>query len=143
MPDLLEIDADVEGLQKLFHHLIVNAIKYTPDGGRIEINGRMTTLLRQNEEIAAVEIVIADTGIGIAPEVQDLIFEKFYQTGKVMLHSSGQTSFKGGGSGLGLAIARGIVVTHNGRIWVESSGHDENELPGSQFHVVLPVHQPQ
>lgn len=143
MPGLPEIEADVEGLQKLFHHLIANAIKYTPNGGRVEIYGRKTTLLRHNEEVEAVEIVVADTGIGIAPEVQDLIFEKFYQTGEVMLHSSGQTSFKGGGSGLGLAIARGIVLTHNGRIWVESTSHDEDELPGSQFFVVLPVRQPQ
>ncbi len=55
-----------------------------------------------------------------------------------MLHSSGRTTFKGGGSGLGLAIAKGIVEGHNGRLWVESDGHDEKTCPGSAFHIVLP-----
>ncbi len=139
---LPDIDADVEGLQKLFTHLIINAIKYTPDGGQIDIYGRITTYNLHNRDVEAVEITIADSGIGIAPELQDLIFEKFYQTGEVMLHSSGQTSFKGGGSGLGLAIARGIVHTHNGRIWVESPGHNEEDPPGSKFFILLPVKQP-
>ena len=60
-----------------------------------------------------------------------------------MLHSSGKTSFKGGGAGLGLAIARGIVAAHNGRIWAESDGYDEDILPGSRFHIILPVKQPE
>ncbi len=143
MDGVPEIDVDVESMQKLFNHLIINAIKYTPDGGEITVYGRKTSLELFGQDTNAVEIVIEDTGIGIAPEVQDLIFEKFYQTGEVMLHSSGETSFKGGGSGLGLAIARGIVKTHNGRIWVESPGHDEDELPGSKFFIVLPINQPE
>jgi signal transduction histidine kinase len=83
---------------------------------------------------------VSDTGIGIAREFQELIFMKFYQTGQVALHSSGRTKYKGGGPGLGLAIARGMVEAHGGRIWVESPGYDEAACPGSQFHVVLPVH---
>ena len=135
---LPEIEGDVEALQKVFYQVLVNAIKYTPDGGRVTVNGRFQTTDNSSE----VEIVIADSGVGIAPELHELIFEKFYQTGEVMLHSSGKTSFKGGGAGLGLAIARGIVVAHNGRIWVESEGHDEELLPGSRFHIVLPLKQP-
>jgi signal transduction histidine kinase len=134
--DLPEIEADVEAIEKVFYHLFVNAIKYTPDGGEIEVNGR---LLPDKPQI---EITIADSGIGIDPEVHNLIFEKFYQTGEVMLHSSGKTSFKGGGAGLGLAIARGIIEAHHGKIWVESAGYSEETFPGSIFHVVLPQHQP-
>ncbi|MCB9008215.1 MAG: GAF domain-containing sensor histidine kinase [Ardenticatenaceae bacterium] len=136
---LPEIEGDVEALQKVFYQVLVNAIKYTPDGGRVMVNGRSQTTANGSE----VEIIIADSGVGIAPELHELIFEKFYQTGEVMLHSSGKTSFKGGGAGLGLAIARGIVMAHNGRIWVESDGYDEDLLPGSRFHIVLPVKQPE
>ena len=89
--------------------------------------------------MSAVEIVVADTGIGIDPALRDLVFAKFYQTGTISLHSTGKVKFKGGGPGLGLAIARGIVEAHAGRIWVESPGYDEENCPGSQFHVVLPI----
>jgi signal transduction histidine kinase len=140
MPLLPKVSVDSEAMEKVFYHLIVNAIKFTPDGGEILINGRSTQLTVNGASVPGVEIVIADTGVGVDTEVQELIFEKFYQTGEVMLHSSGKTKFKGGGSGLGLAIARGIVVAHNGRIWVESTGNDDKLCPGSQFHVVLPVH---
>ncbi len=132
---LPEIEADAEALQKVFYHLIINAIKYTPDGGQIVISSQA------HDSPPTVEIVVTDSGIGIAPEVQSLIFEKFYQTGEVMLHSSGKTKFKGGGSGLGLAIVKGIVEAHNGRIWVESDGCSEETCPGSAFHLVLPVNR--
>ncbi len=130
------IQADSELLYKVFYHLIINAIKYTPDGGRIMVRGRK--VLGQGET-PSVEVSVQDTGIGIDPEHHELIFEKFYQTGKVSVHSSGRTKFKGGGPGLGLAIARGIVEAHGGRIWVESPGHDEEHFPGSTFYVQLPV----
>jgi signal transduction histidine kinase len=138
--DLPEIEADVNMIHKVFKHLIVNAIKYTPNGGTIQIRGRELPMDGNgNKSSSAVQIMVTDTGIGINPEHHELIFEKFFQTGPVQLHSSGRTKFKGGGSGLGLSIARGIVEMHGGRIWVESSRHDEEELPGSTFHVLLPV----
>jgi signal transduction histidine kinase len=130
--------ADGELLYKAFYHLIVNAIKYTPDGGRITISGEVT----QNgagEDV--IQVVVADTGIGIDVEHHELIFEKFYQIGEVMLHSSGVTKFKGGGPGLGLAIAKGAIAAHGGDIWVESLGHDEENLPGSRFYVQIPLNQ--
>ncbi len=142
MPALPPVEADAEALAKVFYHLLENGIKYTPDGGQIEVNGRSTQLHLNGSTQNGVEIVIADTGVGIAPDVQALIFEKFYQTGEVKLHSSGKTKFKGGGSGLGLAIAKGIVLAHHGQIWVESPGYDETAHPGSRFHIVLPLHQP-
>ncbi len=129
------INGDPDLLYKVFYQLIVNAIKYTPDGGHIEVSGRTVEDASRPE----VEIVVRDTGIGIDPEDLELIFEKFYQTGDLDFHSSGRTKFKGGGPGLGLAIARGIVLAHGGRIWAESEGCDEERCPGSRFYVRLPV----
>lgn len=138
-----DIEGDVEGLRSVFSHLLLNAIKYTPDGGRITITH---ALIPGDDGATAVpgyvEIVISDTGIGIPPDARELIFSKFYQTGQIALHSSGKTKFKGGGTGLGLAIVRGIVEAHQGKVWAESAGYDEIVLPGSHFHVVLPVVQP-
>jgi signal transduction histidine kinase len=136
LENLPTILADGEMLYKVFYHLINNSIKYTPDGGSIVISGHAIV---ENDQPLAVEVVISDTGIGIDPAHHELIFEKFYQTGQVSFHSSGRTKFKGGGPGLGLAIAKGIVLAHGGRIWVESPGYDEERLPGSQFHVLLPL----
>ncbi|MBN2002501.1 MAG: GAF domain-containing protein [Anaerolineae bacterium] len=139
---LPNIEGDYDALAKLFDHLLVNAIKYTPDGGCIEVVARLFQPQEGISGESTVEVVVRDTGIGIAPEVQELIFTKFYTVGNVAKHSTGKTKFKGGGPGLGLAIAKGLVEAHGGRIWVESSGCDEVACPGSQFHVLLPVKQP-
>jgi signal transduction histidine kinase len=128
-------------LNKLFSNLLYNAIKYTPDGGCITVSGQYWPADNHDPAASFVEIMVSDTGIGVDPKVQELIFTKFYQTGPVSFHSSGKTKFKGGGAGLGLSIARGIVEAHGGRIWVESEGHDEQACPGSKFHVVLPIKQ--
>ena len=112
-------------------NVINNAIKFTPDGGMITVDGRTLA--------GFVEVTISDTGIGIAVEDQATIFEKFDQLGRVDLHSSGKTKFKGGGPGLGLPIARGILDAHGGSIWVESPGHDEIRNPGSTFHILIPA----
>ena len=125
------IYADSVRLSQAFRNLINNAIKYTPDGGTITIDGRTLP--------GFVEVTVTDTGIGISPENQAVIFEKFGQLGRVELHSSGKTKFKGGGPGLGLPIARGILEAHSGSLWVESAGHDETTCPGSTFHVLIPI----
>ncbi|TFG70184.1 MAG: HAMP domain-containing histidine kinase, partial [Anaerolineales bacterium] len=129
------IQADAEMLTKVFRNLVVNAIKYTPDNGQVTL----TSQVRMDQDQECVEIIVADTGIGIAKDDQEGIFEKFYFTQDLEKHSSGRTEFKAGGPGLGLSIARGIVLAHNGHIWVESDGYDEVSYPGSQFHILLPV----
>ena len=122
---------DAPRTMQALRNVINNAIKYTPDGGTITIDGRSLP--------GFIELTVADTGIGISPEYQGLIFEKFGQLGRVDLHSSGKTKFKGGGPGLGLPIARGILEAHGGSIWVESPGYDEKKNPGSTFHILIPA----
>ena len=134
--ELPVIQADVELLYKVFYHVIMNAIKYTPDGGHIWVAG---TYIENTDNGPEVEITIQDTGIGIDPQNHELVFENFYQTGDVMLHSSGKTKFKGGGPGLGLAIARGVVNKHGGRIWLNSPGYSEETNPGTTVYIRLPV----
>jgi signal transduction histidine kinase len=122
---------DPERLAQVFRNVILNAIKYTPDGGSIEVGGR--------ELPGFLEVWIHDNGIGIDPEDQVLVFEKFTRLSDSALHSSGKIKFKGGGPGLGLHIAKGMVEAHGGRIWVESPGYDEKTCPGSTFHILLPL----
>jgi signal transduction histidine kinase/DNA-binding LacI/PurR family transcriptional regulator len=128
--------ADSELLKKALDNVLVNAIKFTPDGGSIFINAQP---IQVNGHGEYCEIRIRDTGIGIDPANHKIVFEKLYQLGKVELHSSGRTKFKGGGPGLGLAIAAGIVKSHRGKIWVESPGYDEEKLPGSTFIIQIPL----
>ncbi|HEX6270634.1 MAG TPA: substrate-binding domain-containing protein [Anaerolineales bacterium] len=128
--------ADPGLLQKALDNLIVNALKFTPDGGSIFVSAHP---VEENGQAAYCEIRIQDTGIGIDPANHRIIFEKLYQLGKVELHSSGRTTFKGGGPGLGLAIAAGIVKAHKGKVWVESPGYDEEKLPGSTFFIQIPL----
>jgi len=137
--DTPNINGDPTLIQKALYHLIVNAIKYTPDGGKVTLHSRLVTM---EKNVPGVEISVKDTGIGLEAEHHDLVFEKFYQVGDVMIHSSGKTTFKGGGPGLGLAIVRGVARAHDGKTWVESSGHDETNFPGSTFYLQLPIDPP-
>ena len=122
---------DQERILQSFRNILINAIKFTPDGGKIEISGRQLP--------GFIETVITDTGIGIDFDDQIIIFEKFSKVGNIALHSSSKTKYKGGGPGLGLHIAKGIIELHNGSIWVESPGYDEERFPGSTFHILLPI----
>lgn len=135
-PDTPNINADPNLIEKALYQLIINAIKYTPDGGKVLISTRP---IMMDDDKKGVEIAIRDTGIGLDAEHHELIFEKFYQVGSVAVHSSGKTTFKGGGPGLGLAIVRGVVRAHGGKVWVESAGVDEVNFPGSIFYIQLPI----
>lgn len=122
---------DGERLYQALCNVVSNSIKFTPDHGKITIDGRILP--------GFIEVTVTDTGIGIDPDDQNRIFEKFGRVGSVSLHSSGKTKYKGGGPGLGLPIARGILDAHGGAIWVESEGFDEVRCPGATFHVLLPI----
>jgi signal transduction histidine kinase len=147
---LPRIEIDSRRLHQILTHLLNNAIRYTPDGGEIFIEGRVLPGERPAKErksgkdltgddVEFVELTFRDTGIGIAPEDRERIFEKFYRVGKSTLHSTGEVKFKGAGPGLGLPIARGLAEAHGGRLWAESPGHDEVNFPGSTFHLLLPI----
>jgi signal transduction histidine kinase len=139
---------DGQRIQQILVHLIGNAIKYTPDGGRVTVSGRALGReaykaghhLQQDKRF--VDLIVADTGIGIDPKEQDRIFEQFYEVREPRLHSSSKDAFMGGGAGLGLAITRGIAEAHGGWVWVTSERYDPDRCPGSSFHVVLPVGEP-
>ena len=132
--NLPPIQADMQRLVQAFRNVVLNAIKFTPDGGRIDISGE-----QQGDYI---HVMIKDSGIGIAPENQELVFEKFFRAHDPSLHSTGATKFMGAGPGLGLTIARGVVSAHGGRIWVDSPGFDMESLPGSTFFIELPLTPP-
>lgn len=138
LPSMPLVKADPHLLKKLFHHLIRNAVKFTPDKGRIYISGHHIPAII-NLPNGGVEVIVSDTGVGVDPNLREVIFTKFYQPGELGKHSTSKTRFKGGGAGLGLALSKGIIEAHGGRIWVESPGYDEVNFPGSQFHIILPL----
>ena len=131
------IQTDPKRLYQALAQLTSNAIKFTPDGGQIIITAYQATDNKTGDEF--IEIEVTDTGIGIAPEDKEHVFDKFFRVGKTNLHSSGKVKFKGAGPGLGLSIVKGIVERLNGQIWAESQGYDEVNFPGSTFHLRLPV----
>jgi signal transduction histidine kinase len=140
LPQLPSIKADPNSLRKLFYHLMINAVKFTPNNGKITVTGKQLPGNNRDLPEGGVEIIVSDTGVGVDKDYQELIFTKFYQPGELLnRHSTGKTKFKGSGVGLGLALSRGIVEAHGGRIWVESPGYDDEKCPGSDFHVVLPL----
>jgi len=138
--NLPKLFADERRMAQAIGQLASNAIKYTPDGGEIQIS--LELMPAQAEQSARIHWVVADTGVGIDPQHHQTIFEKFRTLGETAKHSTSTTKFMGSGPGLGLAIARGIVERHGGRIWVESTAHDPAKLPGSRFHILLPLKPP-
>jgi signal transduction histidine kinase/HAMP domain-containing protein len=118
-PGLGEIVADERKFKQILLNLLSNAVKFTPDGGSIDVSAR-----RDAEQVV---VSVHDTGIGIAPEDQEKVFEEFRQVGR-------DYTKKQEGTGLGLALTRRFVELHGGRITVES-------VPGqgSTFTFTLPV----
>lgn len=132
------IQADLQRLVQAFRNIIVNAIKFTPDGGHIEIVAALQPA-KNDHEVDHVLVTISDTGVGIDKSNLELVFKKFYRTYDPQLHSTGTYKFLGAGPGLGLTIAKGVIETHGGKIWAESESHSMEDLPGTTFYVLLPV----
>jgi signal transduction histidine kinase len=112
-----EVRADERKIKQVVLNLLSNANKFTPEGGRIDVQAVPAE--------GGVEVSVSDTGVGIAPEDQDAVFEEFRQVGT----SSGKQE----GTGLGLTLCRKFVELHGGRIWVKSQ-----EGVGSTFTFMIP-----
>ncbi len=121
-PEVGELVGDERKVRQVMLNLLSNAVKFTPDGGRVDV--------RAARDGDAVQVSIADTGVGIAPEDQDKIFEAFQQVGP-------GGAAKREGTGLGLTLTRQFVGLHGGRIWVESQVGK-----GSTFTFTLPLRAP-
>lgn len=119
-PNLAYVWGDKTRLRQVFLNLVSNAVKFTAHGG---------ITLRAETLDSEIRISIHDTGLGIAPEEIDLIFNEFYQSNR-------STTRGYGGIGLGLAISRKLIAMHQGKIWVTSPG---NLQGGSTFWVSLPI----
>jgi signal transduction histidine kinase len=135
------VHGDMQRLVQAFRNILVNAVKYTPDGGRIDITAKHEPARSVNES-DQILVTIKDTGVGVATKDHELIFQKFYRGYDPSLHSTGMYKFMGAGPGLGLTIARGIITGHGGSVWVESPGHDMKNFPGSAFYIRIPVNPP-
>src|ERR1700682_5450984 len=114
----VDLLADPARLQQIFWNLIKNAVKFTPEGGRL-------TISTSNEADGELRMSITDTGLGIDRDALPKIFDAFEQAEQTRL----------GGLGLGLAISKALIEMHDGRIVAESGGRDQ----GSTFSVFFPV----
>ncbi|NOT64088.1 MAG: PAS domain S-box protein, partial [Acidobacteria bacterium] len=118
-----QITGDADRLQQVVWNLLANAVKFTPEGGRVSLT------LRQPAEGA--QIVVSDTGQGIPPELLPYVFDRFRQ-------GDSSSSRRFGGLGLGLALVKHLVELHGGHVQVTSAGSGQ----GSTFTVTLPVGKP-
>jgi signal transduction histidine kinase len=114
------VEADERKVNQVVFNLLSNAVKFTPDGGRVDVSARSI----DNQ----VEVVVRDTGVGIAEEDLPHVFDEFRQVG--------QDAMKAGGTGLGLALTKRLVDLHGGRIRAESAVG-----VGSTFAFTLPLRQ--
>ncbi|HKZ05696.1 MAG TPA: GAF domain-containing protein [Methylomirabilota bacterium] len=118
-PRLGEISGDERKIKQVLLNLLSNAVKFTPEGGRIDVRAAVAN--------GTAEISVTDTGVGIAPEDHEAVFEEFRQVGT-------DYARKHEGTGLGLALARKFVELHGGRIWVKSQVGQ-----GSTFTFTIPI----
>lgn len=123
VPDVLtDVLGDLERVTHVVVNLLNNAIKYTPPGGKIILEAR------HPDDHPCVEVTVRDSGIGIDPSEQELIFNEFYRCNQ-------PTARKYTGSGLGLAIVKQLVGSMGGKVWVESKGHGH----GCTFTFTIPI----
>jgi signal transduction histidine kinase len=118
-PRLGQVKGDERKIKQVLLNLLSNAVKFTPEGGRIDVRAVLTD--------GVAEVSVADSGVGIAPEDHEAVFEEFRQVGT-------DYARKHEGTGLGLALARKFVELHGGAIWVKSEVGQ-----GSTFTFTIPV----
>lgn len=123
----LMVNVDSKMVFKAIRELVQNALKYTNEGGVVTLSSRLIPGRKQ------VYLSVKDTGIGVAPEKLDLIFEPFYEVQNVLHHSTSKTDFMGGGIGVGLSLSKELIVANGGEIAVESAPGK-----GTEFTIILP-----
>lgn len=125
----LTLTADIRRFKQVMYNLLSNAAKFTPAGGSIAVRARAIDEAPSGEKEGGrfIEVSVTDTGIGLAREDLEKIFEEFYQV-------NNPEAGKNPGTGLGLSLARRIIEMHGGRIWAESSGPGQ----GSAFFFRIP-----
>ncbi|MGE5552524.1 MAG: two-component system histidine kinase PnpS [Betaproteobacteria bacterium] len=123
-PDLPPVPGDEDLLEQVLRNLVDNAVKYTPEGGQVDVTAEVVSYPDQRREAV---VRVADTGPGIPPEHLPRLFERFYRVDRAR-------SRQLGGTGLGLAIVKHIAERHGGRAWVESEPGQ-----GAAFSVALPL----
>ncbi len=133
-----ELWADAERLRQVFVNLVDNAVKFTPKGGKVTVRARLTEGAEDDDDTGAavlgpvrraIEVTVADTGIGIPDGERNKVFDAFYQ-----VDSSSTRAY--GGTGLGLSIVKRIVLAHAGAVTIQ-----DNEASGTVFVVTLPSAQ--
>ena len=157
-PKAIRFSGDAHHLRRTFGRLLENAVKFTPAGGVITISGRLrysAEIMARRDQLASfsprffrtpspdplLQITIRDSGVGIDPDEQLRIFDKFYEVGDIASHFTSTSRFGGKGVGLGLALVKGVIEAHGGMVWVESSGTAAGN--GSAFHLLLPAIAPE
>ena len=127
-PNLPLLIADTDRIGQVFINLIGNAIKFTPNGGKVTV--RISAYSRNGSGPGGFHVEIIDTGPGIPPDEREKIFDKFHQLASTRMHQQG-------GTGLGLSIASGIVEAHGGKLWVDAGDNGQ----GCNFQFFIPIGQ--
>jgi signal transduction histidine kinase len=134
-PGLPLVKADATRLHQIFYNLISNAIKYTPNGGKVLVEACEGNIeefpQRVRDSVVAdrryTRIDVRDTGVGIAEHELERVFDRFYRTENPM-------KIEAGGTGLGLSLAKPLVELMGGRVWAESTPGE-----GTTFSLILPA----
>ena len=156
LPPRTIVRGDAHHLRRALGRLLENAVKFTPEGGWIQLDAALrnraeveamgerlsrfsTTFFDAPRPTDYLEICIRDSGIGLAPGEEERIFDKFYAGDDIASHSTSRERFGGKGVGIGLTLARGLIDAHDGILWAESAGLSQ----GSSFRLLLPLQPPE
>jgi signal transduction histidine kinase len=123
----LRLMADERKIRQILYNLLANAVKFTPDGGAVDLTARLVDEV-EGQGQAWAEISVTDTGIGLSAKELERVFEAFYQ---VKTPEAGKTP----GTGLGLSLVKRMVELHGGKVWAESKGPGW----GARFVFTLPL----
>ena len=127
--DLAPVQADADRVAQVLRNLLVNALRHTPSSGSVTVT--------VSSMVKTLEIAIADTGEGIAPDDLSHVFERFWRADPARARSRSDGEGRlAGGTGLGLSVAQSLVKAQGGRIWVESTPGE-----GTVFRFTLPLMQ--